>query len=106
VIKMTNNQTNIEDYLQELELVFALPDHKIRYPKRRPVITNFRPDYFGSDEYEKFITKAQIVETRLGTYSKKYDFSIASRNVKTVISGSDESMIPSVAARVVIYERK
>ena len=46
-----------------------------------------------------------MVETGLGTYHKKYDFPIASRRIGEVIIGVDEAMIPSLAARVVIYER-
>lgn len=103
--KMTNEPTDISELFPELELVFALPDHKTPRPDRRPVVTNFRPDYFVPDEYDQLVTKAETVETRLGTYRKRYDFPIASRDIGTVIYGADGSMIPSLGARVVIYER-
>ena len=91
--------------LEELELVFALPDHKTRNPIRDPVITNFRPDYFSSEEYAMLIGKSEIVETRLGTYRRKHDFPIRSQEIGDVVSYATPSMIPSLSARVVIYEK-
>ena len=91
--------------LEELELVFALSDHRTLRPNREPAIMNFRPDYFSPKEYALLIAKSKMVETGLGTYHKKYDFPIASRNIGEVIIGADRSMIPSLIARVVIYEK-
>lgn len=96
--------------LQQLELVFALPDHKTRYsnqrPDSRPVIINFRPDYFSQNEYSGLINKDELVETELGTYYKKYDLTIMSRRIAEIIDGLSSDMIPSSIVRVVVYERK
>ncbi|MBI4152730.1 hypothetical protein HY495_03400 [Candidatus Woesearchaeota archaeon] len=103
---MANEQTEVSGCLQNLEMVFALPDHRIRHPNRNLVITNFRPDYFSPDEYDKLVARVEKVETGLGIYCKKYDFLILSKNVGEVIFGVDGNIIPSRIARVVIYEKE
>ncbi len=102
---MNNERTDIKELLRELELVFALPDHRTLHPSREPAITNFRPDYFSPDENALLIAKSEMVKTGLGTYRKKYDFPITSQKIGEVISYATPSMISSLGARVVIYER-
>lgn len=96
--------------LEQLELIFALPDHKTRYSNQcldqRPIIMNFRPDYFSPDKYSRLIDKDELVETGLGTYHKKNDFTTTSRRLAEVIDSLDFNLIPRSIVRVVIYEKK
>ena len=103
---MTNKQADQSGPLQKLELVFALSDHRALRPSREPVITNFRPDYFSPQERAQLYSKQEKVETGLGVYHKKYDYPIFSREIGQFIDGAREDMVPSLAARVVIYHRE
>ena len=91
--------------LEELELVFALPDHRTLHSCREPAIINFRPDYFSPQEYTHLLEKKAVIETEFGTYRKRYDFPILSRRITEIIANATPNMIPSLYARVIIYEK-